>query len=250
MTKKAHLAIFTVFVVSTLSAQESPTPTPSSIPVESPTPSILPEESVTPPPTPGQTSSVSPARSVRINFVPPPLDGKISLGIYNTKGELVRVLHRAADLNEFKVGADALMTQWDGKNDNGEDLPAGKYHARGYLVGALKVEDLGQVAAPFPENTPTSSVKVKLMPNPLANDKQATVELAAGFDSDGSYLETSDKLPLLTVSKSPNLTRESIAKKGDKSLEVWQTDGVGFHQFRISNVDQMMAFDCGEFELK
>lgn len=162
----------------------------------------------------------------------------------------MRVLHRAADLNEFKVGADALMTQWDGKNDNGEDLPAGKYHARGYLVGALKVEDLGQVAAPFPENTPTSSVKVKLMPNPLANDKQATVELAAGFDSDGSYLETSDKLPLLTVSKSPNLTRESIAKKGDKSLEVWQTDGVGFHQFRISNVDQMMAFDCGEFELK
>jgi len=39
-------------------------------------------------------------------------------------------------------------------------------------------------------------------------------------------------------------------KNGDKSVDIWQADGTGFHQFRISNVDQMMAFDCGEFELK
>src|SRR4029077_10510828 len=142
-------------------------------------------------------------------------------------------------------------TQWDGKNEDGEDLPAGKYHARGYLVGQLKLEDLSEPAASPPENNSVLSVKVKLMPNPMANDKRAiVVELAAGFDSDGSYLKTNDDLPLFTVSESPNLIRVSIMKKGDKSVDIWQTDGAGFHQFRISNVDQMMAFDCGAFELK
>jgi hypothetical protein len=33
-------------------------------------------------------------------------------------------------------------------------------------------------------------------------------------------------------------------------VDVWQDSGTGMHQFHVSNVDQMMAFDCGEFELK
>jgi hypothetical protein len=250
MTIKVKTAILTVFLASATLAQESQTPTPSATPEEPPSLSPIPAESVTPLPSPEQTPSPSPVRSVRISFVPPPLEGRISLGIYDAKGKLLRVLHHEADLNQFKIGADALVTQWDGKNDNGEDLPGGKYHARGYLVGPLKVEDLSQVAASPPENNSTASIKVNLMPNPLANDKRALVELAAGFDNDGSYLKTNDGLRLFTISESPNLSRVSIMKQGDKSVDFWQTDGAVFHQFRISNVDQMMAFDCGEFELK
>lgn len=250
MTITTNTAILMAFLASVVFAQESPTPVPSPINEESPELSISPAESVTPSPLPEQTPSASPARSVRISFVPPPLEGRISLGIYDAKGKLVRVLHQEADLNEFKIGADALVTQWDGKNDDSQDLPAGKYHARGYLVGPLKVEDLGQVGTSPPENNLGASVKVKLMPNPLANDKRAIVELAAESDSDGSYLKTSDDLPLFTISESPNLIRVSMMKKGDQSVDIWQTDGTSFHQFRISNVDQMMAFDCGEFELK
>ena len=74
--------------------------------------------------------------------MPPPLEGAISLGIYDQSGGLVRVLHHEAKLDEFTVGEDALLTKWDGKNDHGENLPSGKYHARGYLVGRLKVEDV------------------------------------------------------------------------------------------------------------
>jgi hypothetical protein len=251
MTTRLHYAILLVLPCICASfAQDSPSPTPSLTAEESPSLSISPVESVTTSVTPEQTPPAPPARSVRINFVPPPLEGTISLGIYDAKGKLVRVLHQEADLNEFKIGADALMTQWDGKNDNGEDLPAGKYHARGYLVGSLKVEDIGQAAVSPPENNSNASVKVRLMPNPLANDKRAIVDLAAGFGNDGSHLKTRDDLPLFTVSESPNLIRVSIAKNGDKSVDIWQTDTSGFHQFRISNVDQMMAFDCGEFELK
>ncbi len=250
MTAKVKIASLMAFFASAVFGQESPTPTASPTPEEFPAFSISPAESVTPPPTPAQMPSTSPARSVRISFVPPPLEGRISLGIYDSTGKLVRVLHRQSDLNEFKMGADALVTQWDGKNDRGEDLPAARYHARGYLVGPIEVEPLSQTAASPVENNSNTTVRVKLAPNPLANDKPATVELAAGVDSRGSYLKTKDDLPLFTVNESSNLIRAWIMKDGDKSLEIWQTDGTASQEFRISNVDQMMAFDCGEFELK
>ncbi len=92
-----------------------------------------------PSPTPPSPSP----RSVRISFLPPPLEGAISLGIYDAKGKLVRVLHREADIGDFEIGNDALSTTWDGKNDAGESFPAGKYHARGFVVGELVVEGIG-----------------------------------------------------------------------------------------------------------
>jgi hypothetical protein len=187
---------------------------------------------------------------VRISFVPPPLEGTISLGIYDAKSELLRVLHAQSNVNEFQIGPDALVTQWDGRDDKGQDLPPGKYHARGYLVGHLKVESLGQTTAPPLENNLQANVKVKLMANPLANEKRATVELVAGYDNDGSYLKMSDGLPLLAVSKSAMVSRVLITKKGDSSIDMWQADAAGSHEFRISNVDQMMAFDCGQIQLK
>jgi hypothetical protein len=193
MTKKLSLTIlFALASTCSVFAQESPSPTS------------------TPSPSPPPTSS--PARSVRISFVPPPLEGTISLGIYDGNGKLVRVLHQQAELNEFTIGADALVTKWDGKNDDGEDLPTGKYHARGYLVGRFKVEDLGQATAPPVEDNTTGNVKVKLMLNPLANDERPIVDLGVEFDDENSFLKTTDGLPLCTVSETPNLIREFIKK--------------------------------------
>ena len=231
MTKKLNLAIL-LSLASTYAvlAQESPSPTPT--------------------PTPSPSPTLSPARSVRISFVPPPLEGTISLGIYDNNSKLVRVLHQEAEPNEFTIGADALVTQWDGKNDDGEDLPAGKYHARGYLIGHSKVQDLGQAAAPPVEDDATANVKVKLTPNPLANDERPIVDLGVGFDEEGSFLKTIDGLPLCTISETPNLIRTSIKKNGEKSVDVWQDDGTRIVRFRISNIDKMMAFDCGDLELK
>lgn len=227
-----------VAFVQIISAQESPMPTTSAVAQESLTPSVAP------------APSVPSGRSVRISFVPPPMEGTISLGIYDRTGKLIRVLHQEAKLNEFAVGADGLETQWDGKNDADGDLPAGKYQAHGYLVGSLKVEDLGQASAAMIENNGTRTAKVRLVPNPLRNDKRSIVDIGIGFDSDGSYLKTSDELPLVTVSETPNLVRAGISKKSENAVDVWQDDGTTVRQFRISNVDKMMAFDCGEIELK
>ena len=94
-------------------------------------------------PTPEPTPTLAPARNIRVSFVPPPLEGTISLGIYDAKGKLVRVLFREADINEFKIGQDALSTTWDGKNDAGENVPPGKYSAHGFVVGDVKIEGVG-----------------------------------------------------------------------------------------------------------
>jgi hypothetical protein len=201
---------------------------------------------------PAATPAATPVtpRSVRISFLPPPLEGKISLGIYNPKGELVRVLHEEASFDDFTIGADALVTKWDGKDNAGNDLPAGEYHARGFLVGTLKVENSETNAAPAPEANAAASIQVKLMPNPLGKNAGATVDLGVGLDDKHVFLKTADGLPLFTLSPKTNLSGATIRKNGDKAVDIlFAENGTGTHLL-VSNVDKMMAFDCGDLELK
>jgi hypothetical protein len=177
------------------------------------------------------------------------MDGTISLGIYDQAGKLVRILNQNAQLNDFTIGPDSLVTQWDGRDDGRQDLPPGRYHARGYLVGSLKREDLGQ-ASRTPTETAANPVKIRLVRNPLHKEKKPVIELGIGFNGEGSYLKTSDGLPLFKISEAANVTRAGIAAKSENAVDTWQDDGTTVHQFHISNVDQMMAFDCGELELK
>ena len=118
MTKKTALALLMSALLSSMSAQESPSPPPGN----------------SPPPAP---------RNIQVSFVPPPLDGTISLGVYDPQRKLVRVLFREADINEFTIGSDSLSTSWDGKDDAGENVPPGKYSAHGFVVGDLKIEGVG-----------------------------------------------------------------------------------------------------------
>ena len=109
-------AVLAAWLVVNAAAQESPSPSPNATPAP---------------------------RSIRISFVPPALDGTISLGVYDAKGKLVRVLFREADINEFDIGSDSLSTTWDGKDDAGENVLPGKYSAHGFVVGDLKIEGVG-----------------------------------------------------------------------------------------------------------
>ncbi len=64
-----------------------------------------------------------------------PADGRITLGVFDGMGKLVRVLHKLAKEEDFRIGDNGLITTWDGKNDRGERVPAGAYYVRGYLIG-------------------------------------------------------------------------------------------------------------------
>jgi hypothetical protein len=209
---------------------------------ESPAPTASPEE------TPSVSPSPSPSRSVPLRFVPPPMEGTISLGIWNSNDKLVRVLHRESKIDELTIEENSLSTTWDGRNDAGEDLPNGRYRARGYLVGKLKLEDLGKVASP-PDRA-IDHVSVELVVNPLVADTRSVMELGVGFDAKGSFLRTMDGLPLATITESPNLARVVMEKNGEKAADVWQDNGTSVEHLRVSNIDKIIAFDCGFFELR
>jgi len=65
--------------------------------------------------------------------------GRITLGVFDKSGKLVRTLHRLAPEKDFQVGLNGYTTRWDGRDDTGRRLPAGRYHLRGYLVGNVHV---------------------------------------------------------------------------------------------------------------
>ncbi len=77
---------------------------------------------------------------VQITFIPPPLTGTVSLGIYDAAGKLVRTLHREATKKDFYVGLNGFITNWDGRDDAGKMRAPGSYSARGWMVGNLAVE--------------------------------------------------------------------------------------------------------------
>ena len=236
MTKRVSIPILIILVaIRFAAAQESPAPTETA--------SALPEQTSSP------STSASTARNVPLRFVPPPMEGTINLGIFDSNDKLVRVLHREAKIDNFTIDENALKTTWDGKNDAGEDLPAGKYRARGYLVGKLRVEEVSPTAhPPLPDSAP-DHIPVKLVINPLISDTRVVMEIAVGFNNKGSFLKTMDNLPLLTINAMPNLTRVAIAKIDEKPAIVWQDDSATAKEFHIFNIDKMMAFDCGFFEL-
>ncbi len=101
-----------------------------------------------------------------------------------------------------------------------------------------------------PASPGVERVTIKLRPNPLERDSSAKVEIAVGYDMDGSFLKTADGLPLQTISETANIKRVLLAPNNAKSLDVFQDDEAVVEQFRVHALDQMMAFDCGEVELK
>ena len=106
------------------------------------------------------------------------------------------------------------------------------------------------VAAGAPSPSSPQKIMQQLRPDPLQNDKPGKAELAVGVDADGSFLKTADGLPLRTISDTPNLTRTLLARPNKNTLDVFQDDGAVVEQYRVSNLEQMIAFDCGDFELK
>jgi len=86
------------------------------------------------------TALIAADTEVKITFLPPPMKGTISLGVYDKSGALVRSLCAEATDKDFVVGLNGLVTSWDGKNDAGQLLPPGKYSVRGYTVGDIEVD--------------------------------------------------------------------------------------------------------------
>lgn len=89
----------------------------------------------------GLLPALSSGEEQRFAFALPEMQGRISLGVFDSAEGLVRTLFVGAAETDFSVGLNGLIATWDGRDDEGRPLPAGKYRVRGYLVGnALKAE--------------------------------------------------------------------------------------------------------------
>jgi len=81
------------------------------------------------------------AADQQFEFALPDVNGRISLGVFDAQGKLVRSLFVAADASQFKIGLNGYISHWDEKGDDGSRLPSGKYYVRGFVVGlALRAE--------------------------------------------------------------------------------------------------------------
>ncbi|MEA3189237.1 MAG: hypothetical protein QOD99_3067 [Chthoniobacter sp.] len=63
------------------------------------------------------------------------MEGTFSVGVYDAAGKLLRALHTDDEAVKFGVALNGLITYWNGKDDSGAQMPAGKYSARGWCVG-------------------------------------------------------------------------------------------------------------------
>jgi hypothetical protein len=173
-----------------------------------------------------QAPPAPPRAAVPISFLPPPLENATySLGIYETRsGKLVRRLHEIAPESAFAVGLNGLITKWDGKDDNGQLAPPGRYAARGYAVGALKVEGQSILGNDWTAEDDTLRVRhvesICLLLNDgglavlatMADDSLALLRLAA---ADGK---------LLWRSRVSKCTKPFLVFEGDK-IVVWEPVG-------------------------
>ena len=88
-----------------------------------------------------------------------------------------------------------------------------------------------------------------LINNPLIKDEPTTAHVTMGFNERGSFLQTTDGLPLRRVTETPHLQWTVIGREGSgKLLTVLQGDGTVVEEFRVKKLANMMAFDAGDYE--
>jgi len=262
-------------------APASPAPAPVATPAASATPVSFPAPSPTASPTPSLVKKVG----VKIMFIPPPMDGTISLGIYDKNGRLIRVLHKAATADEFVAALDGFITHWDGLDDAGKAMPPGEYFARGYMVGDVKVQFahavlvtgttrtspdpgaarsgtatlpiLGARDVQLPDGkpyVPPKQIRVSLVDNPLDRDRAGGADLTVGLHADGVWLELSDGLPLMQISSAPSAPGNgdsaliSRSAPGQPLMVMVVTGSGALQTYTLTNISDMMAFDCGSFD--
>ena len=81
------------------------------------------------------------AQEQDFTFALPDIEGRISLGVFDEHGKLVRTLKVGATEKDFVIELNGLFSKWDGKDDAGVAMPSGKYFIRGYMVGgSVKAE--------------------------------------------------------------------------------------------------------------
>ena len=92
-------------------------------------------------------------------------------------------------------------------------------------------------------------LRINLVPNELLSVAPAAVQISVGIDERGSFLQTTDGLLLRRVTDTPHLRWATLATERDGTVSLFQSDGAAVEEYRLGKLNQMMAFDAGEYDL-
>lgn len=76
------------------------------------------------------------AQPQKFSIAVPDDDGLISLGVFDAKGKLVRVLEVLTPMENLTVGLNGLIMEWDGRDQSGKPAAPGKFFIRGWFIPA------------------------------------------------------------------------------------------------------------------
>jgi hypothetical protein len=65
----------------------------------------------------------------------------------------------------------------------------------------------------------------------------------------GSFLQTMDGLLLRRVTDTPHLRWATLTTDRDGTVSLFESDGAAVEEYRLGKLNQMMAFDAGEYEV-
>jgi hypothetical protein len=141
----------------------------------------------------------------------PELEGPVTMGIFAADGRLVRLLYRDADIGSIPAGLNGLIMTWDGKDDEGREVPPGTYRARGLVHGPVSVSALPVCSAGFFSNPLGDLFQEK----PLFPSDQIVLRAAPD--------ELLESRPLLSIRAKPSKEGFEIAAEGLPLLTIPQT---------------------------
>ena len=96
---------------------------------------------------------------------------------------------------------------------------------------------------------PEKEFVVRLINNPLIQGEPTSARVNIGFNARGSFLQTTDGLPLRRITETPRLRWVVIGHEGGgRELTILQSDGAAVEEFHASKLANMMMFDAGEYE--
>src|SRR3984957_1856775 len=144
--------------------------------------------------------------SSQLQFVPPPVEGVISLGAYDSRGKLVRVLKKAAKIDSFKSASDGLVIDWDHKDSLGKAVPDGKYFARGVLIGDVKIEGVAFHLNDWVDSS--ADPRIRRVLSAALLDAQRTVVLADAPQPEAVVLKSNgDRTNTVSLPFHPNTVK-------------------------------------------
>jgi hypothetical protein len=146
----------------------------------------------------------------------PELEGPVTMGIFSSKGDLVRLLYHDAPVESIPAGLNGLIMTWDEKDASGKLVPPGTYRARGLVHGPVSVSVL-----PFRDKSwllPAVGTNAESAPKDSTKDSGASsgnrITIPAAKD------ELLSSQPMIVLTATPLEKGVGIAANGLPLLEI------------------------------